>query len=204
MQAEQQKHHEITESIAGRNQNQSIQSSEVQVKSKATWSMQPPSKPVRSESNDSIEAAQDQAQVNERSDHHQAVAPTTPGDKKHHSTINISDDAEESDEQSNDGDHDQKASTASPAEVHAIEEDPRDPLQAFGWDELTKRYHDMIKERNAEEEEILAEFNDLIQVSINAYDLTRRNADSMAVLRRMASSRECEGDRPQFQEVSGG
>lgn len=44
------------------------------------------------------------------------------------------------------------------------DEDPMSPLEPYNWDDLDKRFQDMVKERDDVEEKLKGEFNELVEV----------------------------------------
>ena len=53
---------------------------------------------------------------------------------------------------------------STPEEQSSIAPEPGEPLEAFDWYELQVKYHDMIKERDVVEQQLLQDFEHLSQV----------------------------------------
>lgn len=66
--------------------------------------------------------------------------------------------------------HDQlyASQPSTPDEQSSIEPEPGNPLEAFDWYELQAKYHDMIKERDAVEQQLLQDFEHLSQVGLSS------------------------------------
>ncbi|KAL9093950.1 MAG: hypothetical protein Q9165_003873 [Trypethelium subeluteriae] len=54
---------------------------------------------------------------------------------------------------------------ATPEDQTNLEAEPDEPIDSFNWSDLEMRYHDMIKERNQVEHQLLQEFDHLSQVN---------------------------------------
>ena len=53
---------------------------------------------------------------------------------------------------------------STPEEQFGLETEPDEPIEAFDWPELEMRYHDMVKERDTVEQQLLQDFDHLSQV----------------------------------------
>lgn len=72
----------------------------------------------------------------------------------------------EFDSQPNDHDQLHASRPSTPEEQPELEAEPDKPIEAFDWHDLEMRYHDMIRERDAAEQQLLQEFDHLSQVSL--------------------------------------
>ena len=84
---------------------------------------------------------------------------------------------------------------STPEEQADLKAEPDGLIDAFDWSDLEARYHDMIKERDAVEQQLLQDFDHLSQVRLLHPDSELPIDQLMKVLRPMGSSWSSPRDR---------